>query len=97
MTAARFRPSMRNGFYLQAAASLDDLDTDDQWILKEWESVLNDLERDVTLTRDRVDWAAKKMLLDAMQAEEKLSWSDPWLQAIDLEYHNIDIEKGLVL
>jgi proteasome accessory factor PafA2 len=81
--------------FLQASTSLDDLDTDDQWILREWEFVLNDLERDVTLTRDRVDWAAKKMLLDEMQAEEKLSWSDPWLQAIDLEYHNIDIEKGL--
>ncbi len=81
--------------YLQAASSLDDLDADDKWVLKEWESVLNDLERDITLTRDRVDWMAKKMLLEAMQAEEKLSWSDPWLQAIDLEYHNVDPEKGL--
>ena len=30
-----------------------------------------------------------------MQGEEKLQWSDPWLQAIDLEYHNIDLERGL--
>jgi proteasome accessory factor A len=63
--------------------------------LREWENVLNDLERDVMLTRDRVDWAAKKFLLNALQEEEKLSWRDPWLQSIDLEYHNLDFERGL--
>jgi len=70
-------------------------DEDRQWILREWENVLNDLERDVVLTRDRVDWAAKKFLLNALQEEEKLSWNDPWLQSIDLEYHNVDLERGL--
>src|SRR6202043_3238405 len=68
---------------------------DRQWILQEWENVLNDLERDVMITRDRVDWAAKKFLLNALQEEEKLSWTSPWLQSIDLEYHNIDLERGL--
>jgi hypothetical protein len=68
---------------------------DRQWILREWENVLNDLERDPMSTRDRVDWAAKKFLLNAMQEEEKLSWNDPWLQSLDLEYHNIDRERGL--
>src|SRR5712691_3254838 len=66
-----------------------------QWILDEWENVLNDLERDVMATRNRIDWAAKKFLLNALQEEEKLSWGDPWLQAIDLEYHNVDLERGL--
>ena len=27
----------------------------------------------------------------------KLSWQDPWLQSLDLEYHNINPAKGLVL
>ena len=57
--------------------------------------MLNDLERDVSLVRDRVDWMAKKLLLAAMRENEGLSWSDPWLQAIDLEYHNIMPERGL--
>jgi proteasome accessory factor A len=65
------------------------------WILREWENVLNDLERDAMSARDRVDWAAKKFLLDALHEEEKLSWSDPWLQSIDLEYHNLDLDRGL--
>ncbi len=82
--------------YLRAASKLDDGASEDcQWVLREWENVLNDLERDAISTRDRVDWAAKKFLLDALQEEEKLSWSDPWLQSIDLEYHNLDLERGL--
>jgi Pup amidohydrolase len=92
--------------YLRAAASAKidppspgygatSISQDRQWILREWENVLNDLERDPMTTRDRVDWAAKKLLLNALQEEEKLSWSDPWLQSIDLEYHNVDRERGL--
>jgi proteasome accessory factor PafA2 len=89
--------------YLRAAAKLEEESStasparteDRQWILQEWENVLNDLERDVMTTRDRVDWAAKKFLLNALQEEEKLSWNDPWLQSIDLEYHNVDLESGL--
>ena len=88
--------------YLRAASRLEPLgssaagsEEDRAWILREWENVLNDLERDVVSARDRVDWAAKKFLLDALQEEEKLSWSDPWLQSIDLEYHNLDLDRGL--
>ena len=82
--------------YLRAASKLDNGASEDrQWILREWENVLNDLERDVMSTRDRIDWTAKKFLLDALQEDEKLSWSDPWLQSIDLEYHNLDLDQGL--
>jgi proteasome accessory factor PafA2 len=70
-------------------------DPETEWILQEWERVLNDLQRDVRLCRDRVDWVTKKELLEAMMEAEKLSWSDPWLQAIDLEYHNIAPDSGL--
>src|SRR5438874_6247866 len=83
--------------YLRAASNLwrEPPDHEHAWILREWEDVLNDLERDAVSTRDRVDWAAKKFLLDALQEGEKLSWSDPWLQSIDLEYHNLDLDRGL--
>ena len=82
--------------YLKAAQESDESgDPDRTWLLAEWENVLNDLERDVSLTRDRVDWVAKKFLLSAMREAEDLAWSDPWLQAIDLEYHNVDLEAGL--
>jgi proteasome accessory factor A len=81
--------------YLKAAAKNAGEDDERSWILREWEGVLDDLERDPLSTRDRVDWAAKKLLLNSLQEEEKLSWNDPWLQSIDLEYHNVDPEAGL--
>ncbi|MEO5753210.1 MAG: depupylase/deamidase Dop [Chthoniobacterales bacterium] len=82
--------------YLAAAmkeAAADDIEA--KWLLREWETVLNDLERDIRLCRDRVDWVAKKELLETFQREEQLSWIDPWLQSIDLEYHNIAPDAGL--
>jgi len=83
--------------YLEAASksAQNGEGADRGWVLREWEDVLNDLERDVALCRDRIDWVAKKILLAALQAEEKMAWSDPWLQSIDLEYHNLDLEAGL--
>ncbi len=82
--------------YLAATrAALEQPDAEIEWLLQEWESVLNDLERDVLLCRDRVDWVAKKVLLEELRRAEELSWTDPWLQAIDLEYHNISPESGL--
>lgn len=82
--------------YLKAAQKTEFAESSERaWLLTEWENVLNDLERDVSLGGDRVDWVAKKFLLSALQESEGLSWSDPWLQAIDLEYHNIVPEQGL--
>ena len=83
--------------YLAAAvkAATQEHDGEVAWLLREWEAVLNDLDRDVRLCRDRVDWVAKKQLLEALLNEEQLSWTDPWLQSIDLEYHNIAPEAGL--
>ena len=82
--------------YLTAVQQVTrDADEEMTWLLREWEAVLNDLERDVMLCRDRVDWVAKKELLTSLRKEEKLAWSDPWLQAIDLEYHNLRPDAGL--
>jgi proteasome accessory factor A len=81
--------------YLDAALAEKNDDPDTAWLLTEWESVLNDLERDFSLTANRVDWAAKQLLLESFREQEKLSWGDPWLQSIDLEYHNIEPEEGL--
>jgi proteasome accessory factor A len=64
-------------------------------LLSEWETILDDLESDPWKCADRVDWVAKKSLLQTMVENEAISWNDPWLQSIDLEYHNIDPEQGL--
>ena len=72
-------------------------DEETTWLLREWENVLNDLERDVALTADRRRLGGEEVSPEPFQEEEKLAWSDPWLQAIDLEYHNIMPDQGLFL
>ena len=81
--------------YLEAAKRHCTREGDAPWILREWEQVLDDLALDYWRCRDRLDWVAKKFLLTTFQESEKLEWSDPWLQSIDLEYHNVTPERGL--
>lgn len=82
--------------YLAAAEREFGQENDEtRWILGEWRAVLDDLERDPARCRDRIDWVAKKFLLESFREEERLEWEDPWLQAIDLEYHRIDSGAGL--
>jgi len=66
-----------------------------EWVLHEWETVLNDLEADPRRLGDRLDWVAKRQLLESYIEVERLSWQDPVLKSLDLEYHNIDPERGL--
>jgi len=82
--------------YLDAARRYCDQTLEEtRWVVDEWESVLNDLQIDPMNCGDRVDWVAKKFLITTFREAEKLAWSDPWLQSIDMEYHNIDPVAGL--
>ncbi len=65
------------------------------WVLTQWEQTLDALENDPMDLTDRIDWVAKKWLLETFVESEKIKWEDPWLQSIDLEYHNINVEDGL--
>jgi proteasome accessory factor A len=65
------------------------------WLLENWSFTLEALERNRQALIGGVDWITKKWLLDTFIEAEGLSWDDPWLQSIDLEYHNIDPARGL--
>jgi proteasome accessory factor A len=58
-------------------------------ILDEWERVLADLSRDPPTTADRVDWVAKKSLIDAYATSRSTAIGDPRLKAIDIQYHDL--------
>lgn len=82
--------------YLDAARRYCDQGSEEtRWVLAEWEAILNDLQADPMECGDRVDWVAKKYLLSTFREAEHLDWADPWLQSIDMEYHNIDPVAGL--
>lgn len=75
--------------------SAGERDAEDSWVLAEWRLAMDQFKSDPGLLADRVDWIAKKAFLDRFREEEKLGPGDPWLQSLDLEYHNIDPETGL--
>ena len=65
------------------------------WILREWRRTLSELAESPEKLSDRIDWAIKRSLFEEFRAAENLGWDDPWLKSLDLEYHNLDPERGL--
>jgi proteasome accessory factor A len=70
-------------------------DDETDWVLREWEATLDALERDPWELEDRLDWVAKRRLMESYVEAEGVAWNDEVLQSLDLEYHNIDPERGL--
>ncbi len=65
------------------------------WILESWRFTLDALPSRPEALLGGVDWITKKWLLETFMKAEDIGWDDPWLQSLDLEYHDIDPEKGL--
>jgi proteasome accessory factor A len=86
---------LQREYLIPAQKYLKGKDEETDWILAQWEQVLDALERDHTSLTDKIDWVAKKWLLQTFMESERLKWGDPWLESLDLEYHNIDQRKGL--
>ena len=82
--------------YLEAAKEhLTGKDEQTDLALREWEDVLDTLERDPMELADRLDWVAKKQMLMEFMDEENIKWGDDVLHSLDLEYHNINPRKSL--
>ncbi len=82
-------------FYELARKHLGGASEETDWLLESWSFTLAALRERPESLIGGVDWITKKWLLEAFMAEENLEWGDPWLQSLDLEYHNIDPAKGL--
>lgn len=65
------------------------------WVIREWERTLEDLRHQPEKLADRIDWAIKENLFNRFMESENIGWDDPWMQSLDLEYHNLDPERGL--
>jgi len=78
-----------------AKKHLGGMNHETDWIINEWESVLNDLPKGPEAVIGRVDWATKYWMLCEFRQEENLEWHDPWLKSLDLEYHNLNKNSGL--
>jgi proteasome accessory factor PafA2 len=79
----------------EAASLMRGASPDADWTLEEWQRILDDLEREPLAADDRLDWVAKRRMLETFIEAEGAWWEDPALRSLDLEYHNIDPETGL--
>jgi hypothetical protein len=70
-------------------------DPDADWTLRAWEQTLDALERDPFELEGRLDWVAKRRLLETFIEAENVWWEDEMIRSLDLEYHNVDPELGL--
>ncbi len=82
-------------FLAHAQRYLSGSDEETDWILEMWQFTLDALKEKPELLIGGVDWISKKWLLNMFVEDQGLSWQDPWLQSIDLEYHNIHPQRGL--
>jgi proteasome accessory factor A len=82
--------------YLDASKKrLAGVDEQTDWVLREWESTLDALEKDPMTLANKLDWVAKrKMYLDFIESEG-VNWQDPIMQSLDLEYHNVNPNQSL--
>src|SRR5436305_7462693 len=82
-------------FHQLAQKYLRNRSAETSWLLENWGFVLEAIANNHQALIGGVDWITKKWLLEAFVESEGLGWDDPWLQSIDLEYHNIDPLRGL--
>ncbi len=66
-------------------------------VLARWEHVLTGLERDPESVATWVDWVAKRRLVEGYAERHGLPTDSPKLKAIDLQYHDMRLDKCLAL
>ena len=64
-------------------------------VLAEWRAILDALEENPMGCADRLDWPAKLRLLEGFRSRDSLGWDHARLALIDVQYHDIDPDRGL--
>ena len=66
-------------------------------VLQRWRNVVSGLQSDPSTVANIVDWVAKKRIVEGFAQRHVLQATDPRLKAIDLQYHDMRVEKCLAL
>src|SRR3970282_905324 len=64
-------------------------------VLARWTDVIEKLEDDPMQLNREVDWVIKKELIEAYMVRNRLSWRDPKVSLMDLQYHDIRPDRGI--
>lgn len=86
------------GRYLEWLSKYAEKELDDPvWdrVIEEWARTLELLDTNPDRLADTLDWVAKKRLLEGYVSRDGLQWTNNKLRALDLQYHDVDPDKGL--
>ena len=64
-------------------------------VMSRWEQVLAAIETDPMVADRQLDWVAKLRLIEAYRDRRGLGWDDPKLALVDLQYHDVRMDKSL--
>jgi proteasome accessory factor A len=68
---------------------------EEQRALEMWEHCLQGIEKDPLSLDRECDWVAKYNLIEAYRARHGLELSDPKVALVDLQYHDVNRDRGL--
>jgi proteasome accessory factor A len=60
-----------------------------------WQHVLDCLDDDPNKLDRKIDWIMKRKLIEHWRESRGASWSDPRVFMLDLQYHDIRVDRGL--
>jgi proteasome accessory factor PafA2 len=64
-------------------------------VMMRWEETLSALEDDPMKLERQLDWVAKLSTLSSYRDKHGLEWTDPRLALLDLQYHDVRMDKGI--
>src|SRR5438034_956354 len=64
-------------------------------VLARWTRVIEALHGDPMELHRAVDWVIKKRIIESFMEKHRLSWRDPKVSLMDLQYHDIRPHKGV--
>src|SRR5437879_13371005 len=64
-------------------------------VLARWTDVLTKLETDPMQLGRELDWVIKRQLIENYMNRHRLTWRDPKVSLLDLQYHDIRPDKGV--
>ena len=76
-------------------ASEEDEDETTKEIVEQWEYVLDELQEEPERLNGEIDWITKRGLIHSFMDKKECGMDDPRVAMIDLQYHDINREKGL--
>jgi Pup amidohydrolase len=99
LTGGTVTPLELQRWYLEAVAdhllAREDASAVERDVLTRWRSALEVAREDPRLLTGVADWATKLELLEQYRGRHGLGWDHDRLKMLDLQYHDVRVERGL--